>query len=281
VRFGGFLAGKVDKLRVDPGDSTRIEVEFRVRPEIPVKTDSVAKITVLGALGEPYLEITTGTKEAPLSPPGSTLQSRDLKALADLGDSISELLPVANKVMGNLNDRLTEMKVTIANVNDLLGEPNRKNIAGSLTNLNGMLAETRPKVSVTLSNVQAATEKMPALMANFHTASEKVAPLLDDLKGTIKQANETMAHVDAILAENRPDIRTSMDQTKKTLANASQLVDLLHNTLERNTDNLDEILVNVRIATDNMKDLTDSLKRKPSLLIRGETGKDRQPGVTK
>jgi len=108
-----------------------------------------------------------------------------------------------------------------------------------------------------------------------------MAPLLDDLKGTIKQANQALGSVDAMLAENRPDIRASMENTRKTLNTALQLVELLKGTMDRNTENLEETLVNVREATDNMRDLTDTLKRKPSVLIRGETGKDRQPGSTK
>src|ERR1700758_1817215 len=45
VRFGGLLAGKVDRVRVDPANSTRIEIDFLVYPTAPVKTDSIAKIT--------------------------------------------------------------------------------------------------------------------------------------------------------------------------------------------------------------------------------------------
>src|SRR5271154_5011058 len=61
VRYGGMDAGKVDAVHVDPSDTTRIEVSFRVRPNIPVKTDSVAKISTLGALSDNYLELGTGT----------------------------------------------------------------------------------------------------------------------------------------------------------------------------------------------------------------------------
>src|SRR3954452_987650 len=114
VRYGGFLAGRVETLRVDPQDSTRIEIEFRLRHDIPVKTNSLAKITALGALGEYYLEATTGTKDAPMAPPGSVLQSKELVALADLGDMIGGVVPSANLVLTTLNDRLGEMKVTIA-----------------------------------------------------------------------------------------------------------------------------------------------------------------------
>src|SRR5271155_6104214 len=61
VRYAGMKAGKVETVRVDPKDSTRIEIDFRVRPGIPVKTDSIAKITTLGALSDNYVEVGAGT----------------------------------------------------------------------------------------------------------------------------------------------------------------------------------------------------------------------------
>ena len=278
VRYGGLLAGRIDGLRVDPQDTTRIEIDLSVTPDIPVKTDSLAKISALGALGESYLEITTGTRDSPLAPPGSVLKSKEMVAIADLGDMISGLVPTADQALQNLNGRLSEMKQTIAQVNDLLGDRNRKNVADGLATLNGMLAENRPKVAATLDNVQTATNKLSPILANAQTASDKIAPLLDDLKGTIKQANDALAHVDAIMTENRSDIRASVVEIRKTLSTASAVVDALQNTLDRNIDNVDSMLVNVEAATENMQQLTDALKRNPSLLIRGETGKDRKPG---
>jgi phospholipid/cholesterol/gamma-HCH transport system substrate-binding protein len=281
VRYGGFLAGKIQSLRIDPSDTTQIEITFLVYPEIPVKTDSMVRLTSLGALGSSYLEISTGTKGATLAPPGSVIKSKETVGLGDLGDVIGGMVPTADQVMTNLNNRLIEMKVTIANVNDLLGEPNRKNIAASLTNINGMLTDSRPKVSATLNNVQTATDKLSPVLTNVQAASEKISPLLDDLKGTIKEANQALSHIDSIMAENRPDIRASMEQTHKMLISVSQLVDTLKDTMDHNTDNIGETMANIRAATENIKEMTDTLKRKPSVLIRGETGKDRVPGATK
>src|SRR5260370_41959025 len=50
VRFGGMKAGSVKAVHVDGEDSTRIEVDFNVARDIPLKADSVAKITSLRAL---------------------------------------------------------------------------------------------------------------------------------------------------------------------------------------------------------------------------------------
>ena len=264
VRYAGMKAGRVESVRVDPQDSTRIEVAFTVGHAIPVKTDSVAKITSLGPLDENYVEVGTGTKEAPLAPPGSEVKSVATVGIADLGDMIGNLAPVAQQVLQNLNQRLTELQVTVARVNDLLNDRNRTNVSEGLGTLNAMLAEDRPKVSATLSNVQA--------------ASAKIGPLLDDLKITMKQANDALSHVDSVVVENRQDIRAAVVELKQTLLTASSLMEQLKNTMDRNTDNIDEILVNLRITTENAKQLTDSLKTRPSVLIRGDTVKDRKPG---
>lgn len=264
VRYGGMAAGKVDGVHVDPKDSTRIEIDFRVRPNIPVKTDSIAKITALGALSDNYVEVGTGTKNGQLAPPGSELKSAETLGIGDLADMVGSLTPIANQTLQTLNERLTELKVTIARVNDLLNDRNRANIGGSLGNLNAMLAEDRPKVSASLTNVQA--------------ASAKLVPLLDNLKKTMDEANLTLGHVDSLVVENRADIRAIVVELRETMLTASSLLDQLKNMTEDNEDNIDQIIVNIRAATESMKELTDELKANPSLLIRGSSLKDRKPG---
>src|SRR5271167_4469327 len=230
VRYGGMKAGKVETVRVDPLDSTRIEVAFSVGRGIPVKTDSVAKITSLGPLDENYVELGTGTKGAPLAPPGSEVKSVQTVGIGDLGDMIGNLAPVAQQVLQNLNQRLTELQVTVARVNDLLNDRNRTNVSEGLGNLNAMLAEDRPKVSASLTNVQA--------------ASAKLVPLLDNLKKTMDEANTTLGHVDSLVVENREDIRTIVVELRETMRTASSLLDQLKNTTEENADNIDQIILN-------------------------------------
>jgi phospholipid/cholesterol/gamma-HCH transport system substrate-binding protein len=281
VRYGGLLAGRVEGLRVDPADSTRIEIEFKVEPEIPVKTDSVAKITSLGALGESYLELTTGTKGADLAPPGSVITSQETVALSDLGGLIGALVPSANQVLHTMNDRLVELKVTIDHFNDLLGDQNRKNLSASLRTLSFMLAENRPKIAATLDNLQGASDKLQPVVANVKTASDRITPLLNDFKATLKQANDALSHADTILVENRPEIKATIADVRKTLNGSSALVDQLRGVADRNADNLDDTFGNLRELTNNVKELTDTLNRNPSVLVRGDIGRDRQPGGNK
>jgi phospholipid/cholesterol/gamma-HCH transport system substrate-binding protein len=264
VRYAGMKAGKVEVVRVDPQDTTRIEVKFTVQPDIPVKTNSIARISTLGALSDNYVEVGAGTKDGELAPPGSELKSVETIGFADIGDIVGGLAPVATDVLHNLNQRLSELQVTIARVNDLLNDKNRANVGGSLNNLNAVLADSRPKVAASLANIQA--------------ASAKINPLLDNLKVTMGNANTTLSHVDALVVENREDIRAIVIKLRETMITAQSLIEDLKTTTETNSDNIDEIVENIRVTTENMKELTERLKSDPSVLIRGENVKDRKPG---
>jgi phospholipid/cholesterol/gamma-HCH transport system substrate-binding protein len=264
VRYGGMNAGKVTSVLVDPGDSTRIEIDFTVKKGIPIRTDSIATISALGALSDNFVEIGTGTKGAPLAAPGSELKSAETVGLGDIGGMIGNLEPVANQALQNLNQLLIELHVTTTRVNDLLNDKNRAEVGASLENLNSMLSDSRPKVSASLTNVQTATAQLP--------------PILDNLKTTMNQANGVLSHIDSILVENHEDIRNVVIELRETLATASILTEQLKNTATSNSDNLDQTLENLRVTTENIRQLTDSLKNNPSVLIRGNKTKDRKPG---
>ncbi|MGH9445700.1 MAG: MlaD family protein, partial [Terriglobia bacterium] len=264
ARFGGIKAGSVQRVRVDPADSTRIEIDFSVARDIPLKTDSVATITSLGVLGDNYLELTTGTRHAALAAPGSVVKSAEAVSFNDLSDMAGELQPMVRQVLQKLNQRLDELQVTVARTNDLLNDRNRANISESLGSINSMLAEDRPKLSATL--------------ANFQTASARLAPLLNDLKGTMAQANDTLAHVDAVVLDNRSDLRMSVTELRKTLVTASAVVNELDRTLNYNTGNIDQTLENVRVTTQNLRELTEKVKRRPYTLIRADNPRERKPG---
>jgi phospholipid/cholesterol/gamma-HCH transport system substrate-binding protein len=264
VRFGGMKAGSVQAVHVDPEDSTRIEVDFNVAHGIPLKADSVAKVTSLGPLGDNYVELSTGTRQAPRAAPGSVIQSAPTVNFNDLGNMVAGLQPLVQQTLGKLDQRLDELQTTVARANDLLSDKNRANISASLGTVNSMLAEDRPKLSSTLNNVQA--------------ASAQLKPLVDNLKKTMAQADDALDHINAVVLENRQDLRVSVKELRQTLLTASTVMDQLNQTLNSNSDNIDEILANVRAATQQLKVLTEKLERRPYTLIRADRSRERKPG---
>jgi phospholipid/cholesterol/gamma-HCH transport system substrate-binding protein len=282
VRYGGLSIGKVTRVRVDPSDTSRIEIDFAVAPDAPVKTDSVARISSMGLLSDNFLELTPGAQSAPKAAPGSVVKSKESFGFDDIGDAVEAMLPDVQASLKSLNGDLGSLHTTIDEANDLLNEKNRANLAGTLSTLNSSLAELRPQLNKTLKSVDDlladVQPKISATLTDLQTVITKLQPLLDNLDKTIDTANNTLGHVDDTLAENRPNIKASMESLRQVLDKATVTVGQLNSTLDRNSDNLDETLDNVRLSTENLRQLTDTLKASPSSIILGTRVKDRKPG---
>ncbi len=264
VRYAGLSVGKVERVRIDPGNPARIEVAFQVDGAAPIKTDSVAKIATLGALTENYIEISPGTQAAAKAPPDAVLNSVESFGFAQIGDAVQDVLPDLKLAIQKLNVNLTGLEVTVSRANDLLNDRNRAHIANSLEHVDGMLADAQPKVARSLTNVD--------------QVSAKLSPLLDDFKRTANDADVALKDTDAVIGENRSDLRASIVELRGSLAKTTVLIEHLSDSVEQNGDNIDEVLDNLRLATENLRDLTDVLKSNPATLIRGVKTEDRRPG---
>ena len=261
---GGPKVGRVEQIRIDPKDPQLIEIKFSVAADVPVKTDSRVRIYTPSALGENTLEIRAGGKDAPAAKSGDRLPSEPYFGFGELSETLGQLRPKVEELLNQLNSRVVELKETIARVNDLVNEKNRANVQASLDQVRGMLEENRPNLKKTLANVEG--------------ASQKIAPLLEDFKKTVADANRAINNIDTVITDNRADVRESVKQLKATLASANELTDQLNRTLVTNSDNIDEMLENIRLTTQNLKQFTDTIKARPASLIRSPVPPERKPG---
>ncbi len=265
VRYaGGPKAGRVEKLQLDPKDPSRIEITFSVRSGIPVKTDSKVKIMSLSPLGDNHLEIVPGSEASKAAPSGAILSSEPYVDFNALTAKINDIAPQAQELLETLNDRATELKVTVERINDLISDQNRANLAGTLSETRGMIAENRPQVKSTIQNL--------------NTASQKLDPLLQDLRKTSDQANQALNHIDSLIGENRPDIRQAVIELRRSLTTTTDLTGRLDQTLDVNSENIDELLENLRHVTQNLKEFTNTIKTRPYTLIRSNNPREHKTG---
>ncbi len=265
VRYaGGPKVGRVEKLQLDPKDTSRIEITFSVKSGLPVKADSRVKIMSLSPLGDNHLEIVPGTDKAALAVPGAILPSEPYVDFNALTAKINDLAPQAQQLLKTLNDRATELKLTVDRVNDLISDQNRANLAGTLAETRGMITENRAGVKSTVQHL--------------NSASEKLEPLLQDLRKTSAQANETLSHVDSLIGENRADVRKAVIELRKSLTTITDLTGRLDQTLDVNSENIDELLENLRHVSQNLKEFTNTIKTRPYTLIRSSTPREHKTG---
>jgi len=235
-----------------------------VRSGLPVKTDSHVKIMSLSPLGDNHLEIVPGSEKAGLATAGMILPSDPYVDFNMLTAKINDIAPQAQQLLKTLNDRAGELQVTLARVNDLLSDSNRANLAATLAETRGMIAENRAPLKSTLQNVNSATQKLE--------------PLLQDLRKTSAQANETLNHVDSLIGENRADVRQAVKDLRASLATVNDLTGRLDQILDVNSDNIDELLENLRHVSQNLKEFTNTIKTRPYTLIRANNPREHKPG---
>jgi phospholipid/cholesterol/gamma-HCH transport system substrate-binding protein len=265
VRYaGGPPVGRIEEVRTDAHDTTRMEIIFRVKPEIPVKTDSTAIISSNSPLSDNFLGIVPGSNAAQRAPSGSVLKSNEYVGFGELEAQLADLAPQARVLLDNLNQRVVELQVTVARVNDVLNDKNRANLSASLATVRGVLDENRQPLHSTVTH--------------FNEASAKIAPLLDDLKKTNADARQTINTLQGTIAENRPDLRRSIEELRQVLDTANNVTDQLDRTLNANGENIDDILSNFRQASQNLRQFTETLKQRPYTLLRSSLPPAHEPG---
>lgn len=265
VRYaGGPRVGRVEKLTIDPQNPARIDVVFSVQTDLPVKRDSHAKIMSMSPLGDNHLEVLPGGAQTALASPGSLLPSDTYVDFNALTAQINDLAPQAKQLIQSLNDRATELKVTVDRVNDLLNAQNRANLSATLADTRGMLDENRPEIKSTIQHLNA--------------ASQKIEPLLQDLHKTSEEANKALDHIDTLIGENRADVHQSVIELRKSLTTLTDITARVNQTLDVNTENIDELLDNFRRVSQNLKEFTNTIKKRPYTLIRATNPPEHKPG---
>ena len=265
VRYaGGPKVGRVEKLAIDPQNPARIDVVFSVQTDLPVKTDSHVKIMSISPLGDNHLEVIPGGAQTALAPPGFLLPSDTYLDFNVLTAQINDLAPQAKLLIQSLNDRAADLKVTVDRVNELLSAENRANLSATLAGTRGVIEENRPQIKSTIQHLD--------------SVSQKLEPLLQDLHKDSEEANQALTHLDAVLGENSADVRQSVMELRKSLTTLTDITGRLDQTLDVNTENIDELLDNFRRVSQNLKEFTNTIKRRPYTLIRATNPPDHKPG---
>jgi phospholipid/cholesterol/gamma-HCH transport system substrate-binding protein len=265
VRYsGGPKVGRVESVRVDPQDPTHIDLIFSVQPDVLVKTDSKVKIMSLSPLGDNHLELYPGSANASAAPAGSLLPSDTYVDFNALTEQINNLAPQAQQLLRTLDARATELKVTIDRVNDLLSAQNRSNLSATLAETRGLIADSRPQVHSALQHI--------------NDLSEKLGPLIDDFRKTSGQATEVLAHIDAAIGDTQPEVRQAIIDLRVTLKSLTDLTGQLNQTLDVNSENIDQLLDNLLHVTENLKEFTETIKMRPYTLIRANNPPEHKTG---
>jgi phospholipid/cholesterol/gamma-HCH transport system substrate-binding protein len=257
VLFGGINVGKVKAVQPWASDPTKIEILLDVKKNTPLNEKSVAKLGMVSVMSDASLSITTGRNDAKRLVPGSSIPSQEAVSLDEIAGKMAAVADNANGLItqtrGELEGITGDARSLLANLNTMTGKPNQRRIQFLLDEVNGMLADERPKID----------------------------RLTDQLNTLAQHADATVQNVNGTVTDAREPIRNDLTELQTTLQQAKTMLTDMQRVVRANDDKIDDTVENLRIATDNLDQLTDSLKQRPWSLIRIKQAEERQVPATK
>ncbi len=106
VRLAGVTVGEVEKINIFYDDDmmrTRVEAVAWIKKDVNIERDAIVHVNTLGMLGEKYLEIIPGAKEAGFVQEGGLLIGEDPIMIDQLVEDLRDMADSAGVVMGRLD----------------------------------------------------------------------------------------------------------------------------------------------------------------------------------
>jgi len=255
VLFGGIRVGQVTAVRPDTDDPTRIEIAFEVKAGTPVNGQSKAQVGTVSLMGTPSLLITTGSNEAPRLAPGAVVPSQESVSTSELARRVGTVVDNANNVLLDLHREIPEIAAqlhsVLDNVNTLTGAENQQQIRTVLAGVRTLVNDT-----------DAVIVSAKPLMANIDQTVGNVSRTFDSVRGTVDSLREPLVD----------DLKALHD----TLESARGAIGSVQGVVRTNEDDFAETMRALRMASENLRTMTEQLKARPWNLIRTTQSNDRK-----
>ena len=264
VRLGGLKVGKVLGLRILPEDTAHVEVALGVKQGTVIPQGTWATVATMGLLGDPFLQLSTERHSQERIRPGSRIPGRDAAQIADLLEKLQAVAGNADTLLADaaavlkqdvadlarrLNEVARDSQATVAHIDAFVAPANRERVEKILANLEQMVQESSGSVRTVLENLTAASRRMDATMESVQGL---VGENRDDLREAVRLLKGDLESAGGVLA--------SME---RTLQGVDRTLDHVDRTVLDNADALEETLANLRRSSQNLHELSRSLKERP------------------
>lgn len=257
VRMAGMEVGRVQGVDLHTGTEWPIRFRVAIDSTIPVTRAASARLTTDGLLGTPYLEVDPGPEGEPPLAPGTPIQGLQKVSTVDAMSGIGELSEGAGvaveevtALLQNLNSRVGPL---LERFEMLMSDQNLAAISESLTAMRDTMQEAGPRLTSLMT-------RLDALAIELETGVAGIPDLTADLQGLVG------------------DLRIALGPDGERLSSLLDSAGDSMSSMQMNKGELDAMVRDLRLATANLKAFTESIKERPSAIVRGSKGPDRKPG---
>jgi phospholipid/cholesterol/gamma-HCH transport system substrate-binding protein len=200
VLYAGVRAGSVESVewfKPEGVDTLMVKVVLWLDETVVVRENSVIAIRLKGLMADKYVDITPGTADSPVVPPGATIQGE-----RSLG--MDELFESAGSIVVKIGDAL-------ADISEIFDEETVAQLKSTIANIDSMAVELEAMIQVSAGEITASLENLRRITENVSQITAGAARITQDLEGT--------------LTRTLPRIESAVEDVEKITAGAAQAVD--------------------------------------------------------
>lgn len=241
VKYNGVDVGKVQEIRLDPGDPGRVNLAFAIEHGTPIKVDTVAVLKTQGLTGIAYVELSGGAPDA--------------AALSPTADNPQPLIRTKPSLSARLENVLTnvlsKLDSTSASLNAILSVENRAAFSSALADISAVsrtIASRKVEIDAGITSAARAFE-------NTSRAAAQLGPVIDRI-GRSAAAVESMGNAAATASTSAGDTVQSIGVELKRFTAAT-------------LPELERLLGELSVLATSLRRFSDQTERNPNGLLFG------------
>lgn len=251
VLYAGVNIGRVAAIKLKEGKAW---VTLRIKPEVEIPVTARARLSMIGLLGEKYVEVFSAKLSDKFLKSGERLQTEPsvdmntiLFQLKDLGDNITE---VSSTFKDSLRDVEGESRLEhiFENLDQITGDlriilsTNRENIDHILDNVDNMSAEIRTALPETVDKLNGLVEKLDLFLEenrgslgqgidNFKDVSNELKKSVDSMNRILEAIEKQEGTIGKLIYDDEAHekLTSTLDSAERTVGRAEQITSSLSN----------------------------------------------------
>jgi phospholipid/cholesterol/gamma-HCH transport system substrate-binding protein len=243
VRYLGVGVGRVVDMRIDPRDSSRVEVIVDIDARTPISPQTVAELNLQGVTGLLYIDLLEQRTGKLTTPAVAGLKYPVIRSIPSRFDvflaSLPELVAAAGDVVQRVNSLLSGEN--LAELHTAIGNLDRAstNLPQTVHDLDALIAELRSASAELGASARSTHAMIDSVDPDVRVTAKRIHQIADNL-------TDATGQLDKVIAENRQDVRS-----------------FTHNGLPE----IERFMREGRAAAQDIRALSDSLRENPAQLL--------------
>lgn len=271
VKLLGVRVGRIESFRVRTDGADKVEVEVSLEHGTPIRSNALAQLSGSGLTGLLFVEITGGTADAELIPPGGTIPAGPslLGTLSGKAESIAiKTEEVLNRVLYITEDQnITNLRLALENIRIATEKAN--NVLESVENVRERIEPLVVDLDAAVISVRDAGAALGELAIDGRRASSNLTAMTakaGPLHATLEQARRTLETVAAVLGGQNAS-QTAQD-VREALRSFTRTMNQLNTIISGSSADVAGIAASLRDTAEHLEEFAQSIREDPSLIIR-------------